>query len=208
MSFISGLRPDGKASARQWTARVNTGDGAAWRLAPGSSAWCTRGAAGAQGGRASAVRNDKTDRPDPRPTPLAIRIVAAAGLWHPILTCPDGQPGEWSPHGRSWIFHFSKFLLPSKKQLRRFGLDFSVTSQGIVCENLDQVRVPKCAPPNSRSGLFPHAQSPGIPRPDYALHHFAIGFLEMQPRPSPWLSPLSCVGTTSSTMETPAPSRP
>ncbi len=30
------------------TARVNTGDGAAWRLAPGSSAWCTRGAAGAQ----------------------------------------------------------------------------------------------------------------------------------------------------------------
>ena len=83
MSFISGLRPDGKASARQWTgwtARVNTGDGAAWRLAPGSSAWCTRGAAGAQvrpckraaGARQLEwVRNDKTDRPDPRPTPLA-----------------------------------------------------------------------------------------------------------------------------------------
>jgi hypothetical protein len=83
MSFISGLRPDGKASARQWTgwtARANTGDGAARRLAPRSSAWCTRGAAGArvrQRKRAAGarqlewVRNDKTDRPDPRPTPLA-----------------------------------------------------------------------------------------------------------------------------------------
>jgi hypothetical protein len=112
MSFISGLRPDGKASARQWTgwtARVNTGDGAAWRLAPGSPAWCTRGAAGAQvrpckwaaGARQLEwVRNDKTDRPDPRPTPS--RLVAAAGLRHPISAFPDGQPGEWSPRGRSW----------------------------------------------------------------------------------------------------------
>jgi hypothetical protein len=113
MSFISGLRPDGKASARQWTgwtARVNTGDGAAWRrLAPGSSAWCTRGAAGAQvrlfkwAAEPASSTGSATMKPtgrirDRRPTR---RIVAAVGLWHPIATCPDGQPGEWSPRGRS-----------------------------------------------------------------------------------------------------------
>jgi hypothetical protein len=67
---------------------------------------CCRGASEAAqvGGGARQldwVRNDDTGRPDPRPTPSR-RIVAAAGLWHPISTCPDGQTGEWSPRRRSW----------------------------------------------------------------------------------------------------------
>ncbi len=129
MSFISGLRPDGKASARQWTgwtARVDTGDGAAWRLAPGSSASQLSQPRSSPRSRPSVSHHSTTAGAQVRPRKWAAepasssgsatmtsagrirdrrpsrRIVAAAGLWHPIATCPDGQPGEWSLRRRSW----------------------------------------------------------------------------------------------------------
>ncbi len=79
MSFISGLRPDGKASARPGGPRNHRGRRCLATRARKLClvhARCCRGASEAAqvGGGARQlewVRSDKTDRPDPRPTPLA-----------------------------------------------------------------------------------------------------------------------------------------
>jgi hypothetical protein len=110
--------PIGSYVVHQWPASGREGfraavdrASAAWRLAPGSSAWCTRGAAGAQvrprKWEPASSSGSATIKPtgrirDRRPSRRITYIVAAAGLRHPISTCPDGQPGAPGAHAWGW----------------------------------------------------------------------------------------------------------